>query len=93
MSVQVGQAQDLQSEEKEKMKGEQQQNATKVREAREGYMEMRRSTFQESKAVHREQVTATGEIIKLLSYTLLPAGNTRLPGGNMAQHDVTGLHE
>ena len=68
MSVQVGQAQDLQSEEKEKMKGEQQQNATKVREAREGYMEMRRSTFQESKAVHREQVTATGEIVKVILF-------------------------
>ena len=50
---------------KEKMEGEEQLNATEVREAREGYMEMRRSTFQESKAVHREQVTATGEIVNL----------------------------
>ena len=68
MSVQVGQVQDLQSEGKEKMEGEEQLNVTEGREAREGYMEMRRSTFQESKAVHREQVTATGEIVKLMLF-------------------------
>ena len=50
------------------MEGEKQLNATEVREAREGYMEMRRSTFQESKAVYREQVTATGEIVKVILF-------------------------